>query len=176
MQALTRSYYYIAALTLIFFLSDNSCFGNDDSLKVRRNIIRLAKKISHSKILIEGPVGFGATITKQFERFMVLEKEATDTELIIFTNHKSAIVRVGAFDILMGRNYKDIKTILENHISDTTYFDYQVGCIRMSNRVNQYFLGRLTRTTNRIRNFTLSDEEIEYYNNKISQSLRKQIE
>jgi hypothetical protein len=170
---MTKLFCYISLLTLLFFFRDNPCYANDDSLKVRKKILRIARKISQYKTVDFGPVGFSPVITRQYERFINLSAEATDTELALLTDHKSPKVRVYAFDILIGRKYKDIKSILEKHIADTAFFSTRSGCIRMKNRVNLHFLSRLTRGSKREKDYALSEEEIEYYKNKINRVMKQ---
>ena len=173
---MTKSFYYIGVLIGMFLFDENSCFAKDDSLKLRQNIRRLARKISHYKTVDFGLVGFSPVNTKQYERSMTLSGQATDRELVLLTDHKSPKVRVYAFDILAARKHKDLKSILEKHILDSAIFTSRSGCMRGTDRVNWHFLDRLTPRANRDTDITLSNEEVEYYKNKMSTAVNPRME
>lgn len=173
MQVMRKSFGYIALLAGLFLFGGSFSYARDEKFKVRQKIKRIARKISHYRTVDFGLVGFSPEITKQSERYLTLSKEATDTELVVLTDHKSAKVRVYAFDILVGRKYKDIKTILEKHIDDTVFFTSRSGCMVMKDRVNLHCLSRLTPVTGRERDFVLSAEEADYFREKIHAAIKQ---
>lgn len=134
----------IILLLLTILINQEFCYAKDDSTKVRRSILKVARKISKYPSVDRGPVGFSAELTKQYERSMYLREEATDNELIALTNHKNPKVRAYAFEALVVRHHKEVRKILEDHISDTTTFKIRSGCMSSVERINFHFLRLLT--------------------------------
>jgi hypothetical protein len=155
-------------LTLLFFINVHTCYANGKSSRPRKKIQRIARKISHYKTVDFGLVGFNPTLTKQYERFMLLSEEGTDAELVILTKHKSPKVRVYAFNILVSRKYKGIKAVVEKLVIDNAFFISRSGCMRGTERVNQYCLHRISSMTDEERNYVFSKEEIDLYKNQIN--------
>ena len=114
-------------------------------------------------------MGFSAITTKQYDLSTTLAITATDAELVALTDHKSTTVRVYAFDLLLGRKYAAIRSILDKHLTDNQSFRYRSGCLSTTNRVNHYFLSRLLLLADREKTFVLTTAEIEYYKKKINE-------
>jgi hypothetical protein len=132
------------ALLLPFILVQFFCYAHSDSIKVRKNILKVARQISRCKTVDRGPVGFSAQVTRQFNRYIYLINHATEEELISLTDYKAAIVRAYSFEILVSRSYRDIRKILYNHVSDIAIIKIRGGCITSTEHINLYFLKLLT--------------------------------
>ncbi|MGC4100493.1 hypothetical protein [Ferruginibacter sp.] len=135
---------HITILPALIFFCYNFCVAQKDSTKTRHSILKVARQVSRGKTVDRGPVGFSATLTKQFDRFIFLWNNATDNELVALTNYKSAVVRAYAFEILVLKGYSGVKTILNQHIADNAVIHIRSGCINSTAPVNFYFLQLLT--------------------------------
>jgi hypothetical protein len=75
-------------------------------------------------------VVIGGVRTEQYQRFLWLKKIATDQELVQLTNVENGNVKAYAFWALTDRNYANCKALFEQHLKDTTSFEYLLGCMR----------------------------------------------
>jgi hypothetical protein len=151
----------------------NFCFAASDTTKVRSSVIHLANKISKYKTVDDRVVGFAGVASEQYKRFYSLTQLAIDDELISLTDYKNEKVRAYAFWALAKRNYKDIKTILEKHLSDTTSFDFFQGCIQSPQRINYFFLDILTPNHIDAFCFKLTTKEVNDYYKKIMDTTKQ---
>ena len=158
---MTRPAKHIAILFLTLFVNHAICYALEDSTRVRKSILKVVKKIARYKTVDRGPVGFSAELTKQFERYLYLSTHATNKELVILTNHKNQNVRAYSFEILVGKDFKDIRQILDKHIGDTTIIKIRSGCINTTEHINFYFLKLLTpKPYDKSSNIKLTDDEV----------------
>jgi len=151
----------------------NICFATQDTIHIRKSILRIAIKISKYKTVDDRAVGFAGLMTDQYNRFYSLMQLATDNELITLTDHKNEKVRAYAFWALAKRNFSDIKIILEKHLCDTTSFDFYAGCLQTPQRVNYFFLDILTPNHVDELCFKLTENEIKSYYKRIAEAIEQ---
>lgn len=105
-------------------------------------------------------VGFGGVQSGQYELFLMLRKIATNEELIQLTTSSNANVKAYAFKALADRDYPNCRLLLQQHLNDTTSFQYLSGCIGSTLSVNAFYLSCLSGK--------LSKAEIASYETQIS--------
>ena len=85
-----------------------------------------------------GPVGYSATITQQYNRYLKLVSIATDSQLVNLTDHFSATVKVYAAAILYARKYQGFDIIYNKLVNDRQLFSLASGCIVESKRIDKW--------------------------------------
>jgi len=164
---------HITISLLTIFFSHAFCYAQNDSTKIRHPILKVVRKISKYKTIEKGPIGISGKLTKQFHRFIFLMDQATDNELIALTNYKSAKVRAYAFEALVAKGSKDVKQILENHISDISIINIRDGCMSSTEHVNLYFLQLLTPSIyDKSPNNKLTEDEVKKMKTKMADAIR----
>ena len=91
--------------------------------------------------IVEGSAIGGLGVrSEQHERFLNLEKIASDEDLLdLVNNDNTAAVKAYAFLALTRRRSLLINKIPKKILSDTTCFNYTVGCLGRTERLNEYF-------------------------------------
>jgi hypothetical protein len=90
---------------------------------------------------IEGSqIGESGAKSVQHQRYLLLQKHATETQLISLTEHKSPVVRCYAFQILANTKSNKTFSILLKHLDDTTKIETVQGCIGWSTYAGDYFI------------------------------------
>jgi hypothetical protein len=123
----------------------------------QKNFSKIITQISqHGKV--EGKtVGYGGRTSEQYLRFSRLMVNASDSELVLLTNHYSPVVKAYAFWALSIKGYSEIKSIVEKHLHDRQRFQFQSGCIVENKMINEWFLhlAQQNLTKNEIENYKL---------------------
>lgn len=172
MQAMSAKFKYTIVLFLLLFITEQNSFARDDSTRVRKTILKLARKISRSKTVDTGPVGFAAEHTKQFDRYIYLINNATENELVVLTDHKDPKVRAYSFEILVAKGYKNIQQLLQQHIGDTATIVIRDGCMRSTEHLNLYWLRLATpRNNEHTPAFKLTDTEVSELKEKMNRAI-----
>ena len=119
-----------------------SCNGQTEDSEISNEISSIVKQISKENMVTGSTVGFPGTQPKQWDRFVRLQKKATDKELILLTEHKNEAVRCYAFQALVMRNNGKCFEILKAHLTDNKYVKTFFGCtMRVGvDRVSDYFI------------------------------------
>lgn len=145
-------------LLFILLTSFVSCNGQTDNSKISNEISSIVKQISKENTVTGSAVGYAGTKPKQWDRFVKLQKKATDKELILLTEHKNEAVRCYAFQALVMRNNEKCFEILKAHLTDKKYVETFLGCIMSEERVGDYFIQCVWPPYDK-NSFTLSDQQ-----------------
>jgi hypothetical protein len=179
-QGMTSTRYILLLLTLTgatIFISCNSKRDRlsisdleiPDSSTAKENIIvrqgyleNVIGQISAYPSVDCAAVDIGGVETEQYKRFLWLKRFTTEQELIELTKYDNGKVKAYAFWALADRNYPNCKAILEQHLKDTTSFQFSSGCLGNTKFINLFYLSCLSSK--------LSDNEIALYKKEISKS------
>ena len=134
-------------LTLTFFSgnakgTDHTTFTFDQDVSTQKelfskpNLKKLVSDIASYGRVEFGPVGYQATTTKQYDRYLKLLSIATDSQLVVLTDHPSATVKVYAASILCVRKYEKFDKIYNKLINNRQFFSLASGCIVESMRID----------------------------------------
>ena len=163
-------------MLLTLFIGQVFCYAHGDSTRIRKNIIKVARKIAKYETVDRGPVGFSAELTKQFDRFIYLMNNATDEELVILTDYKNPKVRAYSFEILAAKGYKNIRQIINNHIVDISLIKIREGCMSRTEHINLYFLKFVTPGRNdKNPNIKLTDAEVKELKAKMIEAIEAKL-
>lgn len=121
---------------------------------------KITRDISLCSTVDAAAVGFGGVQSEQYERFLLLRKIANDEELIQLTKSANGNVKAYAFLALAERNYPNCNELLQQHIKDTTSFQYRSGCIGGTRFINVFYLNSLQNK--------LTSSEVACYKTQIS--------
>ena len=172
MQTMAHSAKHIAVLFLTFLIGQAFCYAYGDSTGIRKNILKIARKIAKYETIDRGPVGFSAELTKQFDRFIYLMNNATEDELVMLTDHKNPKVRAYSFEILVAKGYKNIRQIINNHINDISLIKIREGCMSRTEHINLYFLHFVTpRNNDKNPNIKFTDAEVKELEAKMTKAI-----
>jgi hypothetical protein len=173
MPAMTSTQNILFCLTLTvcssLFTSCNSKQGGSkiqDSTDNSYAILRAAflektiRDISLYSTVDCAAVGFGGVQSEQYKRFLLVKKIASDQELVQLTQTSNGNVKAYAFQALVDRNYSDCSSVFQQHLNDTTSFQYLSGCIGSTKFINLFYLSCLSNK--------LSDAAIAVYKTEIS--------
>ena len=155
-------YKYSLTLSLLFTLTATltaQSINNVLSSKTKR-IVRKLKK--DDEVHFGFPVGFSGepmTNNKYYKLYLKLKENATDEELVSLTKNNSKCIVIYSFEILLERQYANLKDIFLEHQNDTTFYSTAGGCTGMLKRVN-WFMFRLLRPIegNNAKNYMTKDE------------------
>lgn len=167
---------YLLAFVLIFSFACNNNREASNSITVvdtsilRPQILNLSNEIALHKSVNTAAVGVAGAETDQWRRFDSLIKLGTDDELVALVDHSSANVRAYAFWALAKRKFKNIKPLLDKHISDTATFHFFSGCELGTERINMFFLNVMTPQHIDLDCIKLSAKEVAEYHKKIPDS------
>ncbi|WP_109700387.1 hypothetical protein [Chitinophaga deserti] len=113
--------------------------------------------------VLKGPViGDGGERPMQYENFELLEKAATQKELITLTDHPNPTVRCYAFWALNNRGDVKLLPIVLKHFNDTAIVKMHFGCIGSYNKVGDYFVESIRPVYRRDDTLRLKPEEYAY--------------
>lgn len=90
--------------------------------------------------------GVGGIRSKQYQRLEWLSKYPSEKELLALVSHKNNNVKVYAFWALANRKSPAIKSILEEHLHDSSTISYMAGCIISDKRLNLFLLNKASPT------------------------------
>lgn len=129
----------------------------------KRPFRKIVNQIAFHPTVDGRAVGIGGMQSEQYRRFLWLEQNATEEELIQLTDNSNANVKVYAFMALCNRNSSACKQIFEKHIEDKSQFHQYAGCMQMPEQVNVFFFNYLSDK--------LSQKEIAMFKTKLGGQL-----
>lgn len=138
-------------LIIIHFLifCNSICEGQNystDKLKKSRfppdkfNLKKTVSEIADYGKVESTSLGFLGTSSVQYERFLKLKLNASDSELVLLTNNYNSVIKAYAFWALTEKKYKGIKQIIEFRIKDRGFFQFHNGCMVWAKRINEWYL------------------------------------
>lgn len=98
-------------------------YTHADSVSLLKNII------ANSNTITSSAVGFAGSPSNTWYAFAYLATIATNKELLAMTKDKSAVLRLYAYTALLHKNYKDIESVRNRFLKDTTEVKTLSGCI-----------------------------------------------
>lgn len=146
---------------LIYFSIVSSCKSKDDKYSFvpidiseilkssndtasSRPFSKIVNQIASYPTVDGGAVGIAGRQSEQYRRFLWLEQNATEEELIQLTENSNVNVKVYAFMALCNRNSQACKQVFKKHIADTDQFNQFAGCMQMPKYVNVFYLNYLS--------------------------------
>jgi hypothetical protein len=106
----------------------------------------LVSRLAMGDAVSTGPVGIGASFSKEYLLYQQIAQIATDTELNYLMNFSNPIVQAYAFMAIVERNPALAEKIFLERISDKTKFMHRRGCMGNTNHLNLFFLEQLNLT------------------------------
>ena len=108
-------------------------------VKIVINLSKIISEIGFYETVDDNFVGYSGIQSNQYNRFVILKMNATDSELVKLTKSFYSNVKAYAYWALVGRNSPLIKDILKEHLSDKQAFILFSGCLRERKYINQWF-------------------------------------
>ena len=138
---------YLISL-LILFTSCNFKKEKNDFIFINEGKLSSKTQAIISNIIetgeITGPfVGALGTKPKQWDNFIELKKNATNSELLALMEHPNPVVKCYSYDVLVKQKNEKSFEILKNSLNDSTTVYTQYGCIGDKTRVNDYLINSL---------------------------------
>tara|TARA_R110002049_G_C9077339_1_gene555350 strand:- start:73 stop:1143 length:1071 start_codon:yes stop_codon:yes gene_type:complete len=134
---------------ILFLILFTSCNLKKEKIEFK-NQGKLSKKTQKviSSIIeygeITGPfVGELPTKPKQWDNFIELKKNATESELLTLMKHPNPVVKCYTYDILVNQKNENSFEILKINLKDSATVYTQYGCIGDETRVNDYLINSL---------------------------------
>jgi hypothetical protein len=106
------------------------------------NLKQTVSEIAEYAIVESAFVGYGGRKSEQYQRFIKLKINASNSELVLLTKHYSAAVKAYAFWALTDRDFPTWQ-IIQDHKNDKQTFKYESGCIVENMSIDIFFM-RLT--------------------------------
>lgn len=136
---------YLISLLILFtscnLKKEKIDFLNEEKLSSKTQAI-ISDIIEYGEIT--GPfVGELPTKPKQWDNFIELKKNATESELLALMEHPNPVVKCYTYDILVKQKNKNSFEILKNNLKDSITVYTQYGCIGDETRVNDYLINSL---------------------------------
>lgn len=132
---------FLILLSSCNFKKEKIEFKNEGKLSVKIQTV-ISNIIEYGEIT--GPfVGISGSKPKQWDNFIELKKNATESELLTLMEHPNPIVKCYSFDILVKKKNENCFKILKTNFKDSTTVYTQFGCIGNQTRVNDYLISSM---------------------------------
>lgn len=107
---------------------------------IKHDITKIVNDMADGKVLTSKSVGISGKRSEQWDRYIELEENATDQQLIDLTDYNNPVVRCYAFQALANRENINLMPILVKHLRDNETLETCYGCIVSSTIVCDFFL------------------------------------
>ena len=144
-------------LTICLLLINQSILGQKK--EIDKKVERIVEEIAEARLYVSKEKAWVGGITEQWARFEKLKNRASDDELIILTNHESAVVKCYSFMALVERKHELTFQILIAHILDQQKIHRSIGCVFDEMTIGQFYLNTATPNVRELSGYELNENQ-----------------
>lgn len=144
---------------ILFFLITIFSYGQSsfDNKAISSKTKKIVKEIAKVNELMGSAVYESFKRPKQWDNFELLEKQATNDELLKLTDHPNGVVRCYSFWALVNKDYPNLFSLIKKHFNDDEIVDTQFGCIGSEEKVGDFFIKMISNDDNFINNDNIKE-------------------